>query len=111
MISKAISFDNARFVMYSLLQDSGLTKSECSSIYFIDNEYDLAVSGYSKIESANNEILQFLESYKDFTIENISSWPELNEKIELKIKQEILEIEKQKSLYQETKQKPWWKFW
>jgi hypothetical protein len=91
-------------VMYTLTRENLLTKQEASAVFYFDMEYDmLCCGGYVNRETLYKEALQFLEVYKDFTIENYALLPLLNHEIEFKFKQ------CESAEYYESK--PWWKFW
>jgi hypothetical protein len=84
-------------------------------MYRID-DYDGAEEGvYGTEEEVRRKTHRFIETYKEFHLDNFNDWAEINKTIDCKI-QELIALETKEQ--EESKQSPlkltnnkWWKFW
>ncbi len=93
------------------------TEKEKSLMYGLDEELNCAESGiYGTIEGVEEEVLLFLEIYKDFSIDNFSKWSEINKTIDQKAEDLVIRINAERDemtaeYERQQAKKNWWKFW
>ncbi len=96
--------------MYNLKDEVDFTELEKGYIYQIDDGFDLAnTKVYGSLDIVRNETLDFLALYADYSIENHTSWSELNKRVVSDL-EEMNRTEREKNLKEQKK--PWWrKLW
>ncbi len=95
-----------------LCWNSDLTEDEKRHMWGVEEDYDLADSKiYGTVENVIKKVERFLDTYRDFRIDNFSDWPELTKSIGKKLEElnELILVEEQEYAKTMVKKK-WWKF-
>jgi hypothetical protein len=72
--------------MYWLHREADFTDLEKSFIYGLDDDYDLAVSNtWGSLKQVEDSVMEFLDVYKDFRLDNAHQWKELENTTEPKL--------------------------
>jgi len=101
--------------LFRLKFEAIFNEKEEGNIYSIDDAYDLAKHNtYGTLNDVENELIQFLSLYKDYSIDNFEQWQSLDKILDLKLEQDyerhLEEVKKYNSVKNESK-RSWWKFW
>jgi hypothetical protein len=110
-----INLEQAVSKLFRLKSEAIFNEREEGSIYWLEDQYDLAKHGiYGSLQAVDQELKKFLSVYKDYSIDNYEQWPDLESVVDRKWEEDyqLQLIEKEKySAKQKEKTKPWWKFW
>uniref|UniRef100_UPI00260FE01A hypothetical protein n=1 Tax=uncultured Mucilaginibacter sp. TaxID=797541 RepID=UPI00260FE01A len=69
-----------------IVWQADLTDEEKSFMYGLDEDFECAEDGiYGTVEAVEKETICFLETYKDFQIDNYNDWKKIDETINNKI--------------------------
>ncbi|GAB2526831.1 hypothetical protein [Rufibacter soli] len=93
--------------MHHFINNVELSALEVWEIYTIEEYFDMAhTKVHGSLESVRQQVADFLDLYKDYSIDNYPEWLELNKKADIALEER--EREARERLEKEQK-KPWWK--
>ncbi len=84
---KQISFKKVLDTIGWLFWNGNLSQEEENIMEFFDLSYELVEDGIlDSVEDVKEEVLPFLEMYKDFDLDNQSNWERINKSVENKLR-------------------------